>query len=53
MSPEAPDAHWDMPKSMAIVPGEIVVAGTTEAKLGNGFGAAKEQIDLLFADDFE
>lgn len=43
MSLEAPAAYWDMPKSMAIVPGGIVVAGTTKAKLGNGLSGAKEQ----------
>ena len=54
MSPEAPNAVSDAPESMVIVPGGIVVGGYTVVTSGEvRFSAAKERIDLLFADDFE
>lgn len=54
MSPEAPNVITDMTYSMVIVPGGIVVGGFTEVKSNEiRFSAAKERIDLLFADDFE
>jgi uncharacterized delta-60 repeat protein len=54
MSPQAPNVVTDLPLSMIVVPGGIIVAGYTKVKSGEvRFSAAKERIDLLFADDFE
>ena len=54
MSPEAPNVTTDAHGAMVIVPGGIVVGGFTQANGGEEeFSAAKERIDLLYADDFE
>ena len=49
-----PDPMSDYPNSMVIVPGGIVLGGTTHASGGvEGFSATKVQIDLLFGSDFD
>lgn len=59
MSPGAPNVLTDYPLSMVIVPGGIIVGGSTDLTTDQmtvseiRFSAAKERIDLLFADDFE
>jgi uncharacterized delta-60 repeat protein len=53
MSTQAPNVQTDFPHSLVIVPGGIVVGGTTGANGENRFTATKVQIDLLFAADFE
>lgn len=55
MSSEAPNVISDYPASVVIVPGGIVVGGFTQIQITGElrFTAAKEKIDLLFADDFE
>ena len=53
MSPE-PDSRSDSPAAMVIVPGGIVIAGTTQVTSNEArFSAAKIKIDLLYASDFE
>jgi len=54
MSTQAPNVQTDLPHSLVIVPGGIVVGGTTTGANGEDrFTATKVQIDLLFAADFE
>jgi hypothetical protein len=52
MSPQ-PDSINDLPKSMVIVPGGVVIGGTTVAGSEIRFSATKVFIDPLFASDFE
>jgi uncharacterized delta-60 repeat protein len=52
MSPES-DARGDSPAAMVIVPGGIIIAGSTQATSETRFSAAKIKIDLLYASDFE
>ncbi|HSC12663.1 MAG TPA: hypothetical protein VLC97_16960 [Rhodanobacteraceae bacterium] len=54
MSTQAPDARSDDPASMVIMPGGIVIGGSTELNGGESrFVATKLRTDLLFANDFE
>lgn len=54
LSPEGASAVTDSVTSMVIVPGGIIVAGNTQVQGGEvRFSAAKEDIDLLFANGFE
>jgi uncharacterized delta-60 repeat protein len=54
LSPEGASAVTDTVSSVVIVPGGIIVAGHTEIQGGEvRFTAAKEMIDLLFANGFE
>ena len=53
MSTQAPNVKTDFPNSLVIVPGGIVIGGTTGANGEDRFVATKVQIDLLFAADFE
>ncbi|HET7777970.1 MAG TPA: hypothetical protein VFL07_05415 [Rudaea sp.] len=54
MSTESATAITDVPGSMIIVPGRIIVGGYTYAQGGEGrFVATGVEIDLLFAGDFE
>ena len=53
MSPQ-PDSFDDDPRSLVIVPGGILVGGTTAVTSGEQrFTVTKVSIDLLFASDFE
>ncbi len=53
MSPEQ-DATADTPSAMVVVPGGVVIAGSTLVTGGESrFSAAKIRIDLLYANDFE
>ena len=53
MSPQ-PDAEDDLPRAMVIVPGGIVIGGSTTVVGGeNHFSATKVSIDPLFASGFE
>jgi len=53
MSPQ-PDSFDDDPRSMVIVPGGILVGGTTAVTSGEQrFTVTKVSTDLLFASDFE
>jgi uncharacterized delta-60 repeat protein len=48
------DSMSDYPDSMVVVPGGIVIGGTTHASGPvQGFSVTKVQIDLLFGSDFE
>ena len=54
MSTQAPNVRSDDPASMVIMPGGIVIGGSTEITGGETrFVATKMRIDLLFADDFD
>ena len=54
MSPLTNDFRSDAPRSMVIVPGGVVIGGSTTLDgFVTGFSATKIRIDPLFAADFE
>lgn len=54
LSPEGANVESDSVSSMILVPGGVVVAGHTSVQSNETrFSAAKETIELIFADDFE
>jgi hypothetical protein len=53
MSPQ-PDSHNDVPASMVVVPGGVVIGGATRVTGGElRFSVTKVKIDPLFASNFE